>query len=59
MKMLNHLIKESHSNFTFSPAARMTNCPSSAGFLLPDTGASRKEPPFAITAFKKKKKNYV
>mmetsp|Transcript_2110 Transcript_2110/g.4864 ORF Transcript_2110/g.4864 Transcript_2110/m.4864 type:complete len:214 (-) Transcript_2110:206-847(-) len=34
----------------WSPAARMTNCPSSAGFLLPETGASRNRPPFSTTA---------
>lgn len=36
---------------TFSPAARITSWPSSAGFLLPDTGASRKYPPFAVIAW--------
>lgn len=43
------------NNFTFSPAARITSCPSSAGFLLPETGASRKEPPFDVIACTYKK----
>jgi len=36
-----------------SPAASITSWPSSAGFLLPETGASRKSPPFALIACRK------
>jgi hypothetical protein len=34
----------------WSPAVRKMSWPSSAGFLLPDTGASRKRPPAATIA---------
>lgn len=37
-------------NSDSSPAARMISWPSIAGFLLPDTGASRKRPPLEATA---------
>jgi hypothetical protein len=39
---------------TLSPAASITSWPSSAGFLLPETGASRKSPPFSLIACRKK-----
>lgn len=47
--------REDEILLTFSPAARITSWPSSAGFLLPETGASRKQPPFDVTAWEQVK----
>lgn len=46
--------------FTFSPAERITSWPVSAGCLLPETGASRKWPPFDVIACRYRKEvNYA